>query len=46
MDAVTRGILVNRQVIAVSQDELGAPGRRLRRDGDLDIWVRPLTDGA
>ena len=46
MVADTRAILTNRRVIAVDQDALGRPGRRLRRDGDLDIWVRPLSDGA
>jgi alpha-galactosidase len=46
MDAVTRGILTNRQVLGVHQDELGRPGRRLHREGDLDIWVRPLSDGG
>jgi alpha-galactosidase len=46
MDADTRAILTNRRVIAVDQDALGRPGRRLRRDGDLDVWVRPLSDGA
>jgi alpha-galactosidase len=45
MDALTRALLVNRQVLAVDQDAGGRQGRRLRRDRDLDIWVRPLTDG-
>ena len=46
LDELTRTTLLNRQVISVNQDELGAPGKRLRRDGDLDVWVRPLHDGA
>jgi len=46
MDAGTRSMLLNRQVLAVHQDSPGQPGRRLRRVGDLDIWVRPLSDGG
>jgi alpha-galactosidase len=39
-------ILTNRDVIAVDQDPLGRQGRRLRRDGDIEIWTKPLTGGA
>jgi alpha-galactosidase len=40
------GILTNREVIAIDQDPLGRQGRRLKKDGEVEIWTRPLTDGA
>lgn len=46
MDAATRAILLNREVIAVDQDALGIAGRRVWKDGDREVWVRPLVDGA
>ncbi len=46
MDAETRAILPDREVIAVDQDPLGQQGRRIRDDGDLEVWARPLADGS
>ncbi len=46
MDAETRTILLNQEVIAVDQDPLGQQGRRIRDDGDLEVWARPLADGS
>ncbi len=46
MSADTRAILLNREVIAVDQDALGQQGRRVRDDGDLEVWARPLADGS
>jgi len=40
------GILTNPGVIAVDQDRLGRQGRRVRKDGDLEVWAKPLDDGA
>jgi len=45
MSAATRATLTNREVIAVDQDALGIEGRRVWKDGDAEIWVRPLTGG-
>lgn len=45
MSAATRTILTNREVIAVDQDPLGVEGHRAWKDGDGEIWVRPLTGG-
>ena len=42
----TLDILTNKEVIAVNQDPLGVQGFRLMNDGDLDIWLKPLADGA
>jgi len=41
-----RDILTNKEVIAVDQDPMGIQGRRVKRDGDLDIWARQLIDGS
>jgi alpha-galactosidase len=46
MDDDTRAILTNREVIAVDQDALGHAGTRVRRDGDTEVWSRPLADGG
>jgi alpha-galactosidase len=46
MDDATRSILLNKDVIAVDQDQLGAQGRRVRDDGDLEVWSKPLADGG
>lgn len=45
MSASTRSILLNKAVIAVDQDALGAQGRRVRDDGDSEVWARPLANG-
>ncbi|MDR7267421.1 alpha-galactosidase [Pelomonas saccharophila] len=45
MDADTARILTNKDVIAVDQDPLGKPGRRTVKEGDLEVWVRPLQGG-
>ncbi|HSG80821.1 MAG TPA: alpha-galactosidase [Gemmatimonadota bacterium] len=41
-----RQILTNAEVIAVDQDPLGRQGRRVRDDGDLEVWARELMDGG
>ena len=46
MSAATRTTLTNREVIAVDQDALGIEGQRVWKDGDAEIWVRPLTGGS
>jgi alpha-galactosidase len=39
-------ILLNKEVIAVDQDKKGVQGTRLRKDGDLEVWTKPLSDGV
>ncbi len=46
MTTATRDILMNREVIAIDQDPLGKQGGRVRDDGDLEVWSRPLADGG
>ena len=40
-----REILTNQEVIAVDQDRLGLQAKRVRKDGDLEVWARPLQGG-
>jgi alpha-galactosidase len=46
LDDFTLGLLCNDDVIDVDQDPLGRPGRRVARDGPLQVWARPLEDGS
>jgi len=45
MSADTQRILTNADVIAVDQDPLGVQARRLWKQGDLEIWARPMKGG-
>jgi len=46
MSPSTIALLENRGVIAIDQDPLGRQGQRLRKDGDAEIWAKPLSDGS
>jgi alpha-galactosidase len=46
MDATTRSILLNKEVIAVDQDALGQQGHRVSKEGTSEVWVKPLSGGA
>lgn len=46
MTSEIHDILTNKEVIAIDQDPLGQVGRRVRKDGDLEVWSRPLQDGS
>ncbi len=41
-----KAILMNSEVIAVNQDKLGQEGRRIRKDSDLEVWMKALNDGS
>jgi alpha-galactosidase len=45
MSAATKAILLNSDVIAVDQDALGRQGHRVSKDGDYEVWARPLSNG-
>lgn len=45
LDAFTRNLLMNDEVIAVSQDRLGKVARCVRRSDAESVWARPLADG-
>ncbi len=38
-------ILTNKEVIAIDQDALGREGRRVWKNGDLEVWAKQLKDG-
>ena len=38
-------ILTNKEVIAIDQDPLGRQGRRVWKDGDLEVWSKALAGG-
>jgi alpha-galactosidase len=46
MDEATRSILLNREVIAINQDPLGKAGHRVSKNGDGEVWAKPLSGGA
>jgi alpha-galactosidase len=41
-----RDILTKKEVISVSQDPLGNEGRRVLKDGDLEVWAKQMRDGS
>jgi alpha-galactosidase len=40
-----KAILTNADVIAIDQDSLGRQGRKIRDDGDLEVWAKWLQNG-
>jgi alpha-galactosidase len=46
LDDFTLNLLTNDEVIEVDQDPLGGPGRRVAKDGSLEVWSRPMEDGS
>jgi alpha-galactosidase len=46
MTPETTAILTNREIIAVDQDPAGLQGDRVKVEGGLEIWARPLAGGA
>ena len=45
MTEATREVLLNKEVIAIDQDPLGAQASPIR-NGDLETWIKPLADGG
>src|SRR5207248_2415308 len=46
MTPESRAILTNKDLIAIDQDPLGIQGRRVKKDGDLEVWSKELSDGT
>jgi alpha-galactosidase len=46
MDAKTRDLLTNSEVLAVDQDPLGVQGHRIKQEGPIEVWMKPLKDGS
>jgi alpha-galactosidase len=42
----TVALLSNRELIEISQDKLGRPGKRIAQTADTQVWARPLADGS
>jgi alpha-galactosidase len=45
MSPETTDLLTNPEVIAIDQDPLGRPGRRVSQEGPAEVWSRPLAGG-
>ncbi|XP_078682944.1 alpha-N-acetylgalactosaminidase-like isoform X3 [Branchiostoma floridae x Branchiostoma belcheri] len=45
ISAEARSILMNKEVIRISQDSLGMQGRRIIKDHGIQVWMRDLDDG-
>jgi alpha-galactosidase len=46
MDPFTVAILTNAEALDINQDPLGKAASRVRQQGPLETWARPLSDGA
>ncbi|MEV1121562.1 ricin-type beta-trefoil lectin domain protein [Actinosynnema sp. NPDC049800] len=46
MSADVSAILRNPRLLAVNQDRLGAGGRRVRDDGNTEVFAKALSDGS
>jgi hypothetical protein len=45
-DDWTLSLLTNDQVLAIDQDELGAPAKRVSKQNGMEVWVKTLRDGS
>ena len=46
MDDFTLNLLCNNEVNAINQDILGKQADRVLKEGDIEVWSRPLADGT
>jgi alpha-galactosidase len=46
MDAATRDLLTNPDVLAIDQDPLGIQGHRIKQEGPVEVWMKLLKDGS
>jgi alpha-galactosidase len=46
MDQFTLDLLTNDELLDINQDPLGKPADRVSKDGDVEVWARPLWDGT
>lgn len=46
MDAFTKNLLTNDEVIEINQDPLGKQASRVSKEGGIEIWVKELEDGS
>lgn len=45
MSDADRGLLMNREAIAIDQDPLGKEATVVWQHGDISLWTKPLSDG-
>ena len=46
MDAFTKNLLTNDEVIDINQDPSGKQAKQVSKEGGLEIWVKDLEDGS
>jgi alpha-galactosidase len=46
LDEFTLSLLTNDEVLAVNQDPLGKQAARIKNDGDVEVWAKPMEDGS
>ncbi len=46
MDAFTKNLLTNDEVIDINQDPLGKQASLVSKDGGLEVWAKDLEDGS
>jgi alpha-galactosidase len=46
MNSDIKEILMNREIIAVNQDQLGRQAKKIRDDGESEVFAKPLADGS
>ena len=46
LDEFTLSLLTNDEVIAVNQDPLGKQAARVKKEGDVEVWAKPMEDGS
>jgi len=45
-DDFTLSLLTNDEVLAVNQDPLGKQAGRVKRDGQIEVWAKDMSDGS
>ena len=46
LDKFTLSLLTNDEVIAIDQDSLGKQGYCVKKDGDIQVWMKELENGS
>jgi alpha-galactosidase len=46
LDNFTLGLMTNDEVIDVDQDELGKQALNVSKNGDLEVYAKPMVDGS
>jgi len=41
-----QNLLTNKHVLAINQDSLGRQGMRIAKNGNIQVWTRPLSGGS